>query len=834
MSINIKIPLSYNSINNYSIYNNILLIDSSMYNCNNIYNSCNSTTFPIIYSYYSDKNELLLLLNNFTSIQRIGILFDDNDINNKLFLNNSFFFTSNDLINSQPLSDNFQFIINCINNLYINNIDFLTYNLSSNTLWNNYFSVLSQHINIISIGSSTNISYYTSLSISTSVNLLSYTTIYILYNSVSPIKYSYDQNNWFNINSLHLLNTYYNVILIINFNDSNYYFYIKTDNSLFMNNYYLYVINNIISYYGLFLNNSITASIQNINLSTNNGSTLATYRGWICQQNNNSTLLIKNCNVIVGDLINEFCGGICGPSYNISTIYNCKFLGKIYSNSNYSGGIIGPESNNSNIYNSFTNNFINGTSTGGIVGAYSFNCNSINCYSKGNLLGINNGGIFGYSSNESTAINCYSSGILSVSNINNGIYAPTNNTINIYDCYIANNYWVDSAAVVHLTGTPTYLNTNLVYQGSIWKQSASNNSYTLNTQLIANQFNTPTDIPANYIFNSIACSSNGHIISSYVNSNSSGIILSNDYGVNWTLSNPFNSYLFSSNLIGKVAISSDGLIQIATFIKEYDNNYTATIYISFDGGNTIGQDTITINGLNNITISSSGEYLLLNTYNVNGSTRDTSFYYVYKLQNQQFVLFNTSTGGTNTNNYGGITCISENGQHIFISQPDNNSYYVSNNYGNTYSIKSNALNCSIIKMNSLDTYLFGIYNHVLYRSIDNGNTWTSIYSSLPVYNVGINAIGNYVIISVLFNNLYYIYYSSDFGNTFNSSTHYSTTNINAISINDSGQYIVIIRDNIQYSYNTYATVVPTGTGIYLYKEFFVFKFLSAYPNAIYN
>ena len=110
---------------------NIALIDSTVSDNKTFYDSTNSETFPIIYNGLCLRSELQTLLSNFTSIERICIIFDEKRIPvGKLFINYSPFFKVEDLTkdNFLELSDNFRFLINLLGNLRVKFLDFLACN----------------------------------------------------------------------------------------------------------------------------------------------------------------------------------------------------------------------------------------------------------------------------------------------------------------------------------------------------------------------------------------------------------------------------------------------------------------------------------------------------------------------------------------------------------------------------------------------------------------------------------------------------------------------------------------------------------------------------------
>jgi hypothetical protein len=117
------IPLKYNSTINISLIKNILLIDSNVQESNKFYENCNETTYPIIYSYNSDKEELKTLLStNFTNLDRLAIVTHNSSLNDgKQFLNNQSLFLEDDLKeNITSYSENMQFIIDTIKTYKIN------------------------------------------------------------------------------------------------------------------------------------------------------------------------------------------------------------------------------------------------------------------------------------------------------------------------------------------------------------------------------------------------------------------------------------------------------------------------------------------------------------------------------------------------------------------------------------------------------------------------------------------------------------------------------------------------------------------------------------------
>ena len=120
----------------YSQFTNIIFIDDHITDSNLFLNSLNNNTLPILYNYNTDKDKILTYLKtNVNSIDRLCFVFDNSQLNYKLFLNNETFFTENDLsqnsdiLNDNDYSKNLLFIINLVTILNIKRIDFLACNL---------------------------------------------------------------------------------------------------------------------------------------------------------------------------------------------------------------------------------------------------------------------------------------------------------------------------------------------------------------------------------------------------------------------------------------------------------------------------------------------------------------------------------------------------------------------------------------------------------------------------------------------------------------------------------------------------------------------------------
>jgi DNA-binding beta-propeller fold protein YncE len=144
-------PLIYPTISGQGTYTNVLLIDNQVTDYQQMVDSVNASTFPIVYSVYSQKTELLeLLQTHFTTIERLGLCFTFGKT--KKFFDNQPLFSKNE---TQPYSENVQFILNLITQFQIKNIDYLACNTLTYSNWEAYYAILLQNTNVI-IGASNN------------------------------------------------------------------------------------------------------------------------------------------------------------------------------------------------------------------------------------------------------------------------------------------------------------------------------------------------------------------------------------------------------------------------------------------------------------------------------------------------------------------------------------------------------------------------------------------------------------------------------------------------------------------------------------------------------
>jgi hypothetical protein len=141
------VPLVYSRdvpVSDYSKYTNLLLIDSAVAGYQDFVNSANTDTFPVVYSVFSTREEVLSLISSgFSNLKRIGVVFETND-NGRVypFLNGEDWFTNSDAQGVEPFSENMQFIIGLIQTFGITNIDYLACNTLCFDNWKNYYAIL--------------------------------------------------------------------------------------------------------------------------------------------------------------------------------------------------------------------------------------------------------------------------------------------------------------------------------------------------------------------------------------------------------------------------------------------------------------------------------------------------------------------------------------------------------------------------------------------------------------------------------------------------------------------------------------------------------------------
>ena len=436
------VPLVYDDSLDTAAITNVLLIDDSVQEYQHFVDGCNANTFPIVYNYHSDRNELKsLLARKFSNIQRIAFVFHNAGMNSKLFLNNQCFFSGSE--SPDNFSENFQVLVDIIRDFHVGHVDYLACNSLEYESWKQYYELLKNAANVV-IGASDdatgNIQYggdwvmeTTNQDVKTmyfNESIEEYTKTL----ATSTISASTTVTNA-NLNNTNLYTwpitisggTASSRVVItfgddINLNNVNKYFIVGSDYITVDGGNKTVTISGVTNYPGLIQNGTGNASnetkitngksnitVQNIKISSSN-STLQYSGGWICQvfYGNSAigTNVISNCTNNNGT-IRFKSGGIAGVSTfafssGTNTITNCLNSGNI--TYYQAGGIVGRRFAYSSPGTNTITNCSNSSSvydyTGGIAGVRCFDSASgrnkiTDCTNNGIILGLQAGGIAG-------------------------------------------------------------------------------------------------------------------------------------------------------------------------------------------------------------------------------------------------------------------------------------------------------------------------------------------------------------------------------------------------------------------------------------------------------
>jgi hypothetical protein len=471
--------------------NNLVLIDSLLYDSQLFVNSCNSNTLPIIYSYNSTHKDLIdAIRSNFTKIDRISFVFHDSVQNGKIFLENTILVDSNNI----QESINFKFLVSIINEFKVKNIDFLACNTLQYDEWKLFYHYLTQATGV-TVGASNdktgNIKYggnwimestnediqniyfnsninnyagYLDSTISQAGGVLQFRQIDL------SIQYNINNTDWITTTSsswpISIVNNNPSSesILTVSFTtnitisnatvgtETNGYFICGSDYITFEGNNNTITVDGVTNYPGFIQNGLSNAegknyiTVQNFSIASVNSSTVAWRQGWLCQQSFGSGkfgTLIKNItnSAVIGP--NDQCGSICGrgfgqgnsltPNSSSAIVENCT--NSALFNSSFGGGILG----------------IRTAHNGGNVIVR--NCSNTGLFNASNIYNPTNtnmGGIIGPQSGQKinaaygTVLveNCYNTGNIE-SNYSGGIcgmYAGNfGGFVTIKDCYNTGN-----------------------------------------------------------------------------------------------------------------------------------------------------------------------------------------------------------------------------------------------------------------------------------------------------------------------------------------------------------------------------------------------------------
>ena len=333
---------------------------------------------------------------------------------------------------------------------------------------------------------------------------------------------------------------------------------------------------------------TITNCINNGAINDSGGGICGPFAGFT-----NGTVTITNSTNT--GIINGFsAGGICGPfaGFTNGTVTISKCYNTTNITGNYAGGIAGPffaynTNNLCSIIDCYNIGSIAGTTSGGICGplvGYNNNViynpivNITNCYTLGTIA-TTCGGILGGSESEvylntPTVIltNCYTSG--TVSDAGSGLIANSLSikaSVQILNCYIANNNWSDLSANTLLTGTPL-TNPGI---GTIWTGLS-----TTNTPYLLSVYNNELYDP-----NSVSTSASSYNTNSGLQTSSTYAIINNVSNVTSNVAiNSSNGIISYTNIVGaiKTNVVAYNPASLNNYFYGYNiNSFTLTYAICF-------------------------------------------------------------------------------------------------------------------------------------------------------------------------------------------------------------------------------------------------------------
>ena len=120
---------------------NVLFVDSSLVEHKLFVESSNSSTFPIVYSSNTSRNEIVRELGRFGGIERVAFVFHESGPTYRFLNSEPLFLEGEQVYNSA----NVRFIVDMANRHNVKNIDFLACNTLRYPAWRAYYDVLEKH-----------------------------------------------------------------------------------------------------------------------------------------------------------------------------------------------------------------------------------------------------------------------------------------------------------------------------------------------------------------------------------------------------------------------------------------------------------------------------------------------------------------------------------------------------------------------------------------------------------------------------------------------------------------------------------------------------------------
>jgi hypothetical protein len=392
---------------------------------------------------------------------------------------------------------------------------------------------------------------------------------------------------------------------------------------------------------------------------------------------------------------------------------------------------------------------------------------SNNLYVRKNLFINNTTGINTFNTNYNLDI----SGTVNINGITNPITLVDNSILltNTPPLDFSNNFCTNLIN----TNIKLNINTNglivMSANGMIQFISIGTNIYNSYNYGISWINNTLSGISNTNQIDSLSISSDGSIIF-FGSKSDTNLYISDDYGNTWNKSKNFNGTTY---FLSSFAISSNGkYVTALCYNTSSSSNILYRIFYLSDYNRDFDlvEDKIQQHNTSPILInksimsmSSSGQYQIICINNNN--TTSTSYSNIYVSKN--YGLNWSNIPNTSSQIYNGLNSVSmsSSGKYIIIGTSITNSlspFYFSSNYGNTFNeyfptIPYSPNNWNFTNISSNGQYIIGIdsSNNKIVTSVNYGNTWNYINTLYSIISSAISSNGQYITLIDSLGNIYY-------------------------------------------------------------------------------
>jgi len=256
---------------------------------------------------------------------------------------------------------------------------------------------------------------------------------------------------------------------------------------------------------------------------------------------------------------------------------------------------------------------------------------------------------------------------------------------------------------------------------------------------------------------------------------------------------PFTlAYTLTGNTLGSIAISSTGQYAI---LAGYFVNYG--VYYSSNYGQT--WTAASANTLNfgsqraSLSMSGTGQYAVASGIN------NTAKYYSSNY-GQTWTQSATQTGDSNISVSSAAISMSYTGQYVVYGSVFSRGIVYSSDYGQTYSQSNLSTGNYVVAISGVGSYAVASGTGGSYYSTNYGQTWSSATTVVTFNRITMSYSGKYVVGAESSN---FVWYSSDYGNNYTKSVNSipSSSYGGTITISTTGQYVFANGDQIYYSTN---------------------------------